>query len=566
MKSRIYSLDNLRTFLIFLVVVLHSGLVYEAALETLWIVVDPDKANNLGLLRMYLDVFVMFTLFYISGYFVLPSIHKKSTGKFISDKAKRLMFPWLVGVLTMIPAYKYIFLYSRGLPQEEWFTYFHIFQRSYGNPFFFADNPVQNWLWFLPILFSFQLIYLLMCKMGISLRNISIKYGVLFTLVIGLIYSVIMSQSNLTGWHHSAIFHFQRERLIPYFLIFLLGVVSYHQQIFTPSGMSKKLYIWTNIVLTPILAVFTVAALNLFFNMIDPERNFYFISDTWDVVGYHLFLLISMLGFLYLLIYTFHQYFNTSGKWSKILNANSYYVYIIHLVVIGVIALPLLAFDFSPVLKFFILTLSAYIVSNILVYIFMRYLEKPLSKQWIRILFILLAAIVYYQVWEHKDSEVKENNIHNILDHPPIHEAAMTGNLASIQYYIDQGVDLNAKDELGGSSPLIIAAMFGQREVVEALLSAEVDIELKNNDGSNALHTATFFGRTDIVKLLLDSGADMTIKNNSGSTALQIVTVPFDQVRGIYDYFVTTFGPSGLQLDYEELQQNRKDIEGILSR
>ncbi|MFV0269107.1 MAG: hypothetical protein ACK5HT_18430 [Draconibacterium sp.] len=51
MKSRIYFLDNLRTFLILLVVVLHSGLVYESVLENSWIVTDPVKNNNIGLIR-----------------------------------------------------------------------------------------------------------------------------------------------------------------------------------------------------------------------------------------------------------------------------------------------------------------------------------------------------------------------------------------------------------------------------------------------------------------------------------------------------------------------------------
>ena len=65
MKNRIYFLDNLRTTLIFLVVLLHSGLVYEAVLENAWIVVDPVKTNSIGLIRMYLDLFVMFIIFFI---------------------------------------------------------------------------------------------------------------------------------------------------------------------------------------------------------------------------------------------------------------------------------------------------------------------------------------------------------------------------------------------------------------------------------------------------------------------------------------------------------------------
>jgi len=65
MKTRIYFLDNLRTFLIFLVVLLHAGIVYEPILENIWIVSDPTKNSSIGLVRMYLDIFVMFILFFI---------------------------------------------------------------------------------------------------------------------------------------------------------------------------------------------------------------------------------------------------------------------------------------------------------------------------------------------------------------------------------------------------------------------------------------------------------------------------------------------------------------------
>ena len=147
MKTRIYFLDNLRTFLILLVVLIHSGIVYETILQDTWIVSDPLKKISIGHIRMYLDLFVMFLIFFISGYFIPRSLENKTAGDFIKSKFKRIMLPWIMAVFTLIPAYKVIFLYSRGLPQEEWFSYFHIFQRVGGNPHLFSDNPVQNWLW-----------------------------------------------------------------------------------------------------------------------------------------------------------------------------------------------------------------------------------------------------------------------------------------------------------------------------------------------------------------------------------------------------------------------------------
>ena len=232
MKTRLYFLDNLRTFLILLVVLLHSGIVYETILEDTWIVSDPMKNSSIGLIRMYVDLFVMFILFYISGYFIPRSIANKSSWAFIKSKFKRIMVPWILAVFTLIPAYKAIFLYSRGLPQEEWYSYFHIFQRVGGNPYLFSDNPVQNWLWFLPVLFLFQVVYLALSKNKALSMKLSIRTAVLLTFVIGLAYSLVISFNDLSGWFNSPLLHFQRERLLIYFMVFLLGSLCYKRNVF----------------------------------------------------------------------------------------------------------------------------------------------------------------------------------------------------------------------------------------------------------------------------------------------------------------------------------------------
>ena len=145
-----------------------------------------------------------------------------------------------------------------------------------------------------------------------------------------------------------------------------------------------------------------------------------------------------------------------------------------------------------------------------------------------------------------------------------LHQAALEGNLEAIRQHIEAGADLNEKDPLGGSSPLIVAATFGQTDVARALIEAGADVDQKNNDGSTALLTAALFCHTEIVEALLDKGADKSIRNNAGSTALEVVTVPFDAIRGIYDYFGAVLKPYGLELDYERIEMTRPKIAEIL--
>ena len=146
-----------------------------------------------------------------------------------------------------------------------------------------------------------------------------------------------------------------------------------------------------------------------------------------------------------------------------------------------------------------------------------------------------------------------------------IHAAALMGNLDAIQQHIKAGSDLNEKDEYG-SSPLTIAATFDKTEVAGALIEAGVDVNITNNDGATVLHTAAFLCRTEIVEALLNKGADKTIRNNFGSTALESVSVPFNEVKGIYDELSKALGPLGFKLDYEYLEATRPNIAEMLQQ
>ena len=565
MKTRLYFLDNLRTFLILLVVVLHAGIVYETILEDTWIVSDPSKNSSIGLIRMYLNIFVMFIIFFISGYFIPKASATKTSWDFIKSKFKRIMLPWVMAVFTLIPAYKFIFLYSRGLPQEEWYTYFHIFERVGGNPYLFSDNPVQNWLWFLPVLFLFQVVYLALSKTNALSIKLSLKTGVLLTFVIGLVYSLVISFSDLSGWFNSPILHFQRERLLVYFMVFLLGSLCYKLNVFESNTKNKKNYIWANVVLTLAVSVFTVVALNLFFNMISPDRNYYFVSELVDRIVYYITLLLSMLSFLSVFIYLFRFYFNKSNGLMAHLNRNSYQVYIIHVVVLGVIATLMLNWDIPVFIKFILLTLLTYTVSNVIVYIYKQLFQKTHSMKNVTVTMVM-ATLLTITVYAKQANQVpsSDNEISQATQIIGLHEAAIQGNVAVIREHIKAGADLDEKEPTGGSSPLITAIVFGKTEVAKVLIEAGANANFRNNDGSTPLHTAAFFCRLDIVKLLLDKGVDKTIRNNYGHTAFESVSGPFNEVKGIYNFFGKELGPLGLKLDTAQIEMTRPKIAAML--
>lgn len=153
-----------------------------------------------------------------------------------------------------------------------------------------------------------------------------------------------------------------------------------------------------------------------------------------------------------------------------------------------------------------------------------------------------------------------------VVDPPTIglHVAALQGNLDAIRQHIAADSDLNERDPLGGGTPLITAATFGQTEVARALIKAGADVDCQNNEGSTALHTAAFLCRTKIVEVLIENGADKSVRNNVMATALESVAGPFNEVQGIYDLLAEILGPLGLQLDYEQLKATRPIIAEML--
>lgn len=145
-----------------------------------------------------------------------------------------------------------------------------------------------------------------------------------------------------------------------------------------------------------------------------------------------------------------------------------------------------------------------------------------------------------------------------------IHAATFMGKTELVKQHIAAGTNLNSKEPMGGSTPLITACLFGKTEVALELIKAGVDLNLKNNDGSTALHVAAFFCRTEIVEALVKNGADQILKNNAGATALESVSAPFAQVKGIYEFFGKELGPLGLKLNYDRIEKTRPEVAELL--
>jgi fucose 4-O-acetylase-like acetyltransferase len=163
-------------------------------------------------------------------------------------------------------------------------------------------------------------------------------------------------------WTLSPIIDFETERVLVNFLIFLVGALYFRRQAFASDPADRKLYI---VVAATAWIPVTINFFALLVPFMAPDGVV--ISPLTDKLIYWFTFYVSLLCLMYLSIETFWRYLDRSGKIWRELNRNSFYVYLIHVIVIGVIALLLLNFDLPSLVKYVTLTVTAYAVSNLIV-------------------------------------------------------------------------------------------------------------------------------------------------------------------------------------------------------
>ena len=109
-------------------------------------------------------------------------------------------------------------------------------------------------------------------------------------------------------------------------------------------------------------------------------------------------------------------------------------------------------------------------------------------------------------------------------DLTPLHLAALYGNAEMIPVLVKVGADVNTKDN-NGFTPLHGAAEEGQAEVIPVLVQAGADVNEKTNDGFTPLHIAAANGKAEVIPVLVKVGADVNAKGSDGVTPLHLAAI-----------------------------------------
>jgi len=121
-----------------------------------------------------------------------------------------------------------------------------------------------------------------------------------------------------------------------------------------------------------------------------------------------------------------------------------------------------------------------------------------------KVLAVLLA-------WPRVDVEAR-----NRQDESALMLAAFKGMTEVVQQLIDKEADVNKP----GWTPLHYAATRGHLQIMNLLLEHHAYIDAASPNGTTPLMMAAMYGTPSAVKLLLEAGADPLLKNDLGLTAI----------------------------------------------
>jgi glucan biosynthesis protein C len=319
--SRIYFLDNLKAFLVILVVVHHAAQPYGPG-GGWWIASEPYNIIDFIVLGLFMAVnasFFMGLFFMISAYFVPSSLERKGAGRFMRDRLVKLGVPMLVFFFGVFPVMGYL------LNGEPAFTLWH--------------------LWFLEILLLFSAAYAaywLVKKPSSKVRrafpgNTAI---VAFTVAMALISFVVRIWAPENYWLP---FLFEPFHITEYVMLFIAGIVAYREGwIDTIPKATAKL--WSRaavivVVLLPVISImtgdmefaggFTVASL---------------LGSFWEA-----FMCVSL---CIALLALFKNKYDSHGPLARALADNSFTVYLIHIPVVVFLQYLLIGVAMESLVKF----------------------------------------------------------------------------------------------------------------------------------------------------------------------------------------------------------------------
>ena len=364
--SRLWYVDNLRIFLISLVVLHHLAITYGAPGDWYY---NETHAGFPAIIPLAMFVatnqsFFMGMFFFISAFFILPSLNKKGNKKYIGDRLIRLGIPLLFFYFVLSPLT--VFIRNRFIRGED-VSLTDYWLHNYGGGF----GP----LWFVEALIVFTAFYMLFKK--VFSMKVTIGFpGTAAILAVAIFTGVLQFFIRIwlpVGWS-LPFTNFQFPFFVQYIVLFGFGVVAYQNNWLNAVSFrsGKQWFIFAQIL---ILIVFPLL---VYFGGVKQGIEAFAGGFTWQSFGYAVWEQLTGFSLILGLLGLAKKYINRKGKVARQLSGSAYGVFIFHTPVIVAISALFLHWEIFPIIKFLLLAPLALISVFFVAFLFRK---LPLMKK-----------------------------------------------------------------------------------------------------------------------------------------------------------------------------------------
>jgi len=367
-KSRLLYIDNLRTMMITIVILVHLGVTYGG--EGSWYYKEgrADMATTVVLTshNAISQSFFMGLLFLLSAYFTVASYDRKGPGPFLRDRFLRLGIPLLFFEFLIQPFLACLLAWagvidlggSRGDYFRWYYTSFHL-----------GSGP----LWFVEALLIFSVLYatwrLLQKRVPAAYGDSGCLPGTMGILTLAIPLGVLSFVVRLwfpVNWAFGPL-NLQLAFFVQYIAMFIVGVIAYRRGWLQrlPATMALPCF-----VLAGLLVVVALPLLFVLGGAVNGQTWRYLGGPHWQALAYAMWEQLLAAVMTVGLIVLFRERFNRQGRLAQAASSSSYTVYIIHAPIIILFALAVRNLHLYPLLKFAVVALVtipvAFAIANLL--------------------------------------------------------------------------------------------------------------------------------------------------------------------------------------------------------
>jgi len=399
-QTRVVFFDNLRYLIVLLVLVFHAGASY-GSIVAFWPYHDPNPSALIDHTLPLLDVFMMSILFFISGYFCLPSLQKNGCRRFLTRKFKRLGLPWLVVTVLVLPVLDYIHYHTQatgsGLAPRGYGAHWWLSIKTLAG---FSTGPMrmsayldmtehfhQRYVWYLSLLLLFFVAFWLLYKAwkewgpasnqsvpedpssNRSVYRALVWVGLLSILLfapVKFLFSSPADPFDFVWFSLGNLVQFEAAKLAFYIPYFGLGVYAYASKWFTGGKDLGRPWAWG-----------VISFLLLGANMLVGRILTSTVAPAVGIqLGYVVLYPLWTLSFLGLFVAFASRRWNKVRPLGRELAANSYSMYLVHYVFVMTLPLLLSTWGGPSLVKFVIVAL----VTILLSFGASKYIVKPYPR------------------------------------------------------------------------------------------------------------------------------------------------------------------------------------------